>query len=179
MAKTAAEKPSTDVVSVDGEILDIQELNRLFGVTDDFVPDSITEIEAFFEKDGGLITFEGSPYTVIHKDELTIGQDGTPKPFVIINVRFYTSKQYGRDAVAVMALTADGRKVCFNDGSTGVFHQIKYAVQSKGRKGGFRCKGLRKSTYEWQEKDFDTNPVIDPKTGKPVPPIQASTYYIA
>lgn len=171
----------TDVeaVSSDGEIMDVTALNKLFGIEDNFVPDTVEDVEAYFEEQGGLVTFEGSPYTVVHKDTLTIGQDGQEKPFVIVNVRFYESKQYGREAVALMCLTADGRRVVINDGSTGIFEQVKYAVQKAGRRGGFRCKGLRKSSYEYQEKDFDGNPVITPKTNKPVPPIQAATYYIA
>lgn len=153
-----------------GEILSLDEtvetLNKLFHVNDVEAAniDSVTDLQAMFADQGGIIEFKGSVFDVVDK-ELLIS-----KPFTIVDIRFYNGS-YG-EACAVLALTEDGKKVVFNDGSTGVFEQCRRMVAHVGRRGGFNCpNGLRASRYEWQEKDFDGNPIGTPKP--------AVTYYIA
>ena len=158
------------VVPETGELLSMDEtietLNKLFHVDDVEAAniDSVTDLEAMFADQGGVIEFKGSVFDVVDKETL-IG-----KPFNIVDIRFYHGS-YG-DACAVLALTENGDKVVFNDGSTGIYAQCKRMVSHVGRRGGFACpKGLRVSRYEWQEKDFDGNPIGTPKP--------AATYYIA
>lgn len=127
----------------------------------DFVPNSWQDVAEFFE--GELIEFQGSPYTVVKKDVLI------DLPFLITDVRFYESHQYDSEAVAICCITEAGDKWVFNDGSTGVFQQVKHMVSTSKRKAGILCKGLRKSTYETEIPDgFDG----DTKT------IEATTFYI-
>ena len=127
-----------------------------------FVPDSWEDIEKALE--GDLIEFQGSPYEVVEKSKL-VGE-----PFIITNLRFWEGDK--GDVVSVMLLTKDGKKLVFNDGSTGVYRQLKYIVSQTNRFSGIKVmRGLRSSTYETQEKDFDGNPI-----GKP---FKATTYYLA
>jgi hypothetical protein len=144
----------------------IDSLNKLFHVNEVEAAniDDVSDLAALFEGQGGLLEFKGSVFDVIDKSEL-VG-----KPFTIVDIRFYTGS-YG-ETCAVLALTEDKRKVVFNDGSTGVLQQCKAAVSRAGRRGGFVCpKGLRASSYTWTLRDFDGNPVGEPK--------KATTYYIA
>lgn len=161
---------SQDIQPIDD--FSVEELNRLMGIERDFVPDTIEELEQFYADQGGIITFQGSAWDVVKKDKL-VGV-----PFTIADCRFYNG-DFG-DAVAVMALldqpmatlSGDQLHVVFNDGSTGVYAQVRQAVHKAKRRGGFHCpKGLRASEYTWQEKDFDGKPVGDKKP--------ATTYYVA
>lgn len=143
----------------------------------DFVPKSWEEIEAAFSDVGGLITFEGSAYQVIEKEQLL------DIPFAIVDVRIWSSDKFGRDAMSVMIMTKDplltGRTdpvtgereerqlFVINDGSTGIFEQVKGTISRTGRKGGFICPGgLRKSEYVYHD-PFGNDPDK-----------QATTYYI-
>lgn len=167
MAK--ADATSTAVDTTTGEVLSMEQLNELFHIDKDFVPSSITELEDYFQEHGGILEFKGSAYDVIKKDVL----EGVP--FHIIDMRFYEGT-FG-DAVAVMAMyeaAGETHHVVFNDGSTGVYQQCKYAASRSGRRGGFSCpKGLRASHFTYVEKDLDGNPLPDAKE------IPATTYYIA
>ena len=166
MAKTKDQ----EIVPLDD--FSVEELNRLMGLDRNYVPQSIEDLEQFYEAQGGVITFEGSQWDVVKKDKL-VGV-----PFTIADCRFYHGK-WG-DAVAIMALldqpsstlSGDQKHVVFNDGSTGVHEQVRQAVARARRRGGFHCpNGLRASTYPYREKDFDGTPIGEEK--------QATTYYIA
>lgn len=133
----------------------------------DFLPDSWDQVAEAFA--GEIIEIEGSPYTVVDKATLV------DKPFLIVDVKFYHSKQYDSEAVAICALTreADGstERVVFNDGSTGVFQQILNTVSATKRKAGIVCEhGLKASTYDVEVVDGMNDTV---KT------IEATTYYFA
>lgn len=183
MAKTDTVKTASSEVAVpvndDGDIQAF--INKeAQGLDANYVPESWDDIVAQF--DGEIITFEGSPWRVVKKDKLV------DVPFMIADVRHYNGT-YG-DAVAVMLITKDPVKYgdsedtdtrfVINDGSTGVYAQVTAMVRRTGRKAGLLCpKGLRSSSYEFQETDLDGEPMIDPKTGKPKPPIPATTYYVA
>ncbi len=148
----------------------------------DFVPKSWEEIEEAFAEEGGILTFEGSPYMVIDKEKLV------DVPFMIVDVRVWRSDQFGRDAVSVMLMTKEpldtdridpmtGEKeernlFVINDGSTGIFEQVTGMVARSGRKGGIMCPGgLRKSEY--------TKHLEDPFGNETPKDIQATTYYVA
>jgi len=129
----------------------------------DFVPESWDDVAEAFG--GELIVIEGSPYEVVKKDDL-VGV-----PFVITDVRFYWSKEYDNPVAAICLLTQDNRKLVFNDGSTGVFEQIKQTVLTTKRKAGILCKnGLRKSEYEVEVFDAFKD---ETKT------IKAATFYLS
>ncbi len=127
-----------------------------------FVPDTWEDIEAALE--GDLIEFQGSPYELTEKQKL-IGE-----PFIITDLRFWDGDK--GPVVSVCLLTKDGRKLVFNDGSSGIFRQLQDIVSQTNRFSGIKVmRGLRASSYETTEKDFDGNPI-----GKP---FKATTYYLA
>lgn len=159
------------VADSNGEItsLTIKDLNKAFGLPENYEPESLEELEEFWQEQGGIIEFQGSAWDLMKDKKELVG-----KPFVIADVRFYKGN-FG-DACAVMAIleTRDQRKVVFNDGSTGVFQQVQGMVKRTNRKGGFRCpNGLRASEYKFIEKDFDGNPL--PGAEEKL----ATTFYIA
>jgi hypothetical protein len=130
----------------------------------EFVPSTFEDLERFFEREG-IVEVEGSPWEAVDKATL-VG-----KEFVIVHVKFYTGT-YG-PAVALLCFLREGnRRVVINDGSSGLFQQVKGMVERTGRMGGFYApKGLRVSTYDYQPVDFDGNPIGNPKP--------ARTYYLA
>lgn len=154
--------------------LTLEELNSLLGAEDSFVPESYDDLDAYFEDQGGLITFKGSDYDLV-KDKETLVE----VPFAIVNIRFYKGT-FG-DACAVMAITEVGDKIVFNDGSSGIFAQCESMVKRVGRRGGFMCpNGLRASSYTYVPKDLDGNSLVgtiapDGTTYEETP---ATTYYI-
>ncbi len=154
-------KKANIVVADEVTELSLDDLNKLPHIAEEEVANSIDELTNAFN---GLVEFEGSPFDVVKKDVL-VGV-----PFAIADIRFYKGS-YGT-ACAVLCVTEDGRKLVFNDGSTGVYRQCLAMVKKYGRRGGFFCpKGLRAHTYDWVEKDFDGNPIGEPR--------KATTYYVA
>jgi hypothetical protein len=135
------------------------------------IPTSWAEAEKLI---GSIVEFEGSPYQVTDKADL-VGV-----PFMIVDIRVNPKGEFG-EFVSVCGLVEDPDKRPFviNDGSTGLAEQAKGLV-ADGRKAGILVRGgLRVSEYMYEEKDFDGNPVIDPKTKKAKPPLPAKTYYLA
>lgn len=135
----------------------------------DYVPKSWEEMEAFFAEEGGILTFEGSAYQVIDKARL-VGV-----PFMIADIRIWTSTEFGRDVASICILTKDKiddrDHFVINDGSTGIFEQVKGMVERSGRKAGILCpNGLRASEYE--------KLVVDPFGNDPDKNIRATTYYV-
>ena len=138
-----------------GEVVSVKD------VRDQIVPLSFDEAMSIWSDD---IIEVKSDWEVVDKKELV------NIPFVIQQVRFYEGN-FG-PAVAAMAVTQGNRRVVFNDGSSGVREQIRELVNRHQRHGGFLCPhGLRFSEYEYQEEDFDGNPIGDLK--------KTRTYYIA
>lgn len=171
MAKAA----SSEVAEVaDTDIMSLEEMNNLFGADDSFVPTSFEDLDSYFESQGGLITFKGSEYDLVRdKDELV------EVPFAIVSIRFYQGT-FG-EACAVMAITEDGRKIVFNDGSSGIFSQCEHMVKRSRRRGGFLCpNGLRKSEYTYVPRDLDGNSLVGQTgpDGKVYEETPAATYYV-
>lgn len=69
------------------------------------------------------------------------------KPFLILDWRFIVDQKSGREYVNVLIMGANGDKVRFNDGSTGVYEQIKKIDAEFGKVGVEVRGGLRRSDY--------------------------------
>lgn len=138
-----------------------EETGEMIQLAPTMMPRSWEEVE---EALGGIVEYEGSFYEVVGKDSLV----GTR--FLITDIRVNPDGEFG-PFVSICALLEDNKAVVFNDGSTGVAEQAREMLRN-GRKAGIICnKGLRKSEYKYQQKDFDGNPQG--------PEIPATTYYIA
>lgn len=68
-------------------------------------------------------------------------------PFMILDFRFITDPDTEREYVSVLVMNGAGEKARFNDGSTGIYAQLKQVHAEYGVI-GITCKnGLRKSDY--------------------------------
>jgi hypothetical protein len=78
-------------------------------------------------------------------------------PFLILDWRFVTDPDTKNEYVSVLIMhAATGAKGRFNDGSTGIYSQLKQVTAEYGVNGGIAVKhGLRKSTYT---KEVDGKP---------------------
>jgi hypothetical protein len=103
--------------------------------------------------------------------ELVSEPDLVGVPFIIVGVNVVASdlSQEGR-YFNVRVITPDGKRVCFNDGSTGVYRQLKSILMKDSNRGKpIAVKGgLRVSTYCYSEKERKVVP------GKP----NTATYYL-
>lgn len=91
-------------------------------------------------------------------------------PCIFLSWSFSPSEQGERgEFVTVRVVTEDGRKLVLNDGSSGVYSQLREYTDESGRDGGLIVKrGLRKSDYTYTETEGKDK-------GKQKP---ATTYYI-
>lgn len=70
-------------------------------------------------------------------------------PFLVIDWRFITDEKTKREYVSVLIISPAGQKGRFNDGSTGVYKQLKEVTEQYGGPIGIDCKnGLRASEYD-------------------------------
>lgn len=155
-----ARKPSAEVQPTESlyPSLSLTELGAI---------DSYAAAEAAFNSD--FVSFSvGGDYDLLDKAELV------DVPFIVLRWRFAIpgegKPRYKSDNnpegefVSVECITENDRKVVFNDGSTGVYAQLK-AVSETGRQQGGRCgKGLRVSEYSYSD-----------EKGNQIP---AKTYYL-
>jgi hypothetical protein len=133
-----------------------------------FVPTSWMDMQDALS--GDIAVFEGSPYKVLSGKEGKKTLEG--KEFMIISYDF-NEGDYG-EFVTVRLITPDNELYIINDGSTGIYAQLKELYRTSGRKGGIHVKnGLRASDFTYVEKDFDGNPLPDRK------PVPATTWYLA
>lgn len=69
-------------------------------------------------------------------------------PFIVLEWRFIVDKKTDNEYVSVLVMNSDGNKARFNDGSTGVYAQLKKLTEEYGVHGGVQCRqGLRRSEY--------------------------------
>jgi len=69
-------------------------------------------------------------------------------PFIVLEMRFNWSEAYNQEFVSFLAVTEDGRRFIVNDGSTGVYRQLRTFYDEWKRPGGLLVKGgLRRSDY--------------------------------
>ena len=86
-------------------------------------------------------------------------------PFIVLDFRFIVDEKTKREYVTVLVMNGQGGKARFNDGSTGIYAQLKKIHEQYGVQ-PIACKfGLRKSDYEVQNDDGTITP--------------ATTYYLA
>jgi hypothetical protein len=84
------------------------------------------------------------------------------QPFLIVDWKFITDETTQREYVNVHAMASNGNQFRFNDGSTGIYKQLKEFPE----KVGIKCtQGLRESKY-----------TVPGPNGKAIP---AVTYYIS
>lgn len=70
------------------------------------------------------------------------------EPFIVLEIKFNWSDQYNQEFVSFVAVTEHGRRVIVNDGSTGIYAQLRSFVDEYNRYGGILVKGgLRRSDY--------------------------------
>lgn len=154
---------NNEVVDVlTGEVLPMSSIKEVNTMTaSEFYNWLASENASVEEFDGG------SEWELIGDKEDLVGV-----PFVIAMVRWNDVKTKaglptGKQYVSVMAFTEDGKKIVFNDGSTGVAQQLQTYIAKHSRDTGILCKkGLRVSEYDY----------TDPDTGITAP---AKTYYLA
>lgn len=71
-------------------------------------------------------------------------------PFVGLRWRF--NKGDAGEFVSIEIVTEDARRLIINDGSTGIYQQLKRLTDETGRTTGIACKkGLRRSDYLYQD----------------------------
>lgn len=87
------------------------------------------------------------------------------KEFLIIDWAFITDQTTGREYASIRLITAHNALIRMNDGSTGIYKQLKM-LESKGIHGGVHCvNGLRVSEYMFEDEKGNRS--------------QAKTYYLA
>jgi len=85
-------------------------------------------------------------------------------PFLILDWKFIVDEETQREYVNVLIMGASGDKARFNDGSTGIYAQLKQVSDNVGKVGIEVKQGLRRSDYV---------KVINGKNEK------ATTYYLS
>lgn len=85
-------------------------------------------------------------------------------PFLILDWKFIIDEDTEREYVNVLIMGANGEKARFNDGSTGIYAQLKQVSENVGKIGIEVKQGLRRSDY---------TKVINGKNEK------ATTYYLS
>lgn len=168
MAKAKTEEKHFDdmtpeELSATGEIVPFEQ---------EFVPvDFDDAYRHFLEELGDVITFEGSPWTVVDKANV-VGV-----PFIIMDIRTYSEDKwkYGVPWVTLLCVTKkpvtdptgiERNRIVINDGGSGIAAQVTgYLNRSERRKGLLVEGGLRVSEYTYED-----------DKGNELP---AKTYYLA
>ena len=107
------------------------------------------------------------------------------KVFVIMKVTKTVGKQFNVPMVIIHAITREGRRVRFSDGSTGIRDQLAMFQERYGRNGvGMVVNGLVDSTYTVMQRD-DNGMYVRDENGDPIPflqngkEIKGTTYYLS
>lgn len=100
----------------------------------------------------------GSGFEILSsKDQLV------DKEFVIVQWNFYTGDM--GEFCAMHVMTRDGGKYIVNDGSTGIYKQLRGFTNNTGKRSGMVCRhGLTRSDYKFTDENGNERP--------------ATTYYI-
>ena len=128
--------------------LSFEDMNRALGVTD---------------SSEAIGTDQFGP--ILEDKRLLLG-----RPFVLVHWNFYKSDKIVRDGVpsefaSMWVLTSTDERYIVNDGSTGIYEQLRTLTDEKGIDSGVLCKhGLRVSEYDYTDEKGVTT--------------QAATFYI-
>lgn len=149
------ETPAADQTPVAGEVVKHIEWGKV---------DSLTDARLILESHYGQIldiaTEFGDGAEFMDDKSKLIGI-----PFVILDWRFIVDKKTQNEYASVLVMNTEGSKARFNDGSTGVYAQLKTLTERYGVTGGVQCRhGLRKSDYTTEVNGKATS---------------ATTYYLA
>jgi hypothetical protein len=68
-------------------------------------------------------------------------------PFLVLDWRYLIDEKSGREYVNVLIMGSNGEKARFNDGSTGIYAQLKEVTERVGKVGIQVKNGLRRSDY--------------------------------
>jgi len=68
-------------------------------------------------------------------------------PFLVLDWKFITDEETQREYVNVLIMGVNGDKARFNDGSTGIYAQLKQVSENVGKVGIEVKQGLRRSDY--------------------------------
>lgn len=126
--------------------------------------ESIDDAVAFFNSNSSVVSITdvaGDGYSLL-KDKATLENI----PFLIIDWNGVVDPDTQRDYASIRLITADGRKYRVNDGSTGIYSQLKTIRDRTKLIGGIKVpKGLFKSEY-----------FVDDKTKRPIPPDKIDSF---
>jgi hypothetical protein len=100
----------------------------------------------------------GDGFKLLENKDILIGV-----PFLLVTWSFHNG-DHG-EFVSAKLMTQEGQKYILNDGSTGIWDQLKQYSEKKGVPAGLFCmKGLRRSNYEYEDENGQKKP--------------ATTYYL-
>lgn len=89
----------------------------------------------------------GDGFEIVGKDEKS---QFIKVPMILLSWGF--GKGDHGEFVSIRAVTKDGRRVVINDGSTGIYAQLREYTDLNNRDGGmFVARGFRKSDYEYDD----------------------------
>jgi hypothetical protein len=81
-------------------------------------------------------------------------------PFLVLDWRFIIDEDTKREYVNVLVMNGQGGKARFNDGSTGVYQQLKHVTEETGVV-AIECRlGLRKSEYTFTNDKNETSKAV-------------------
>jgi hypothetical protein len=81
-------------------------------------------------------------------------------PFLVLDWRFIIDEETKREYVNVLVMNPQGAKARFNDGSTGVYQQLKQVTEQAGIV-AIECRlGLRKSDYTYTNDKGETSKAV-------------------
>ena len=143
-------RPATDTASGGGEI-STKKPETPFTTEDYAGIESFDDAMALVEQKMGGVVIDsidlGDGFSVVENKDTLLGT-----PLLILAVHF-SEGDHGEFA-SCRAVTEDGRKVVINDGSTGIFAQLKLLQEKRPEIFGapIMCRnGLRKSEYDHPE----------------------------
>lgn len=146
--------------AADSEVANVE---RVTAFTEDQLSDVKTVDDAFrVLESAGMSTASiddfGSGFTLVEDKQALVGAE-----MLLLQWRF-NGGDFG-DFVSVTAVTRDGRRVIFNDGSTGIMAQLAGVTRKRDKAGevnpqaGLLCpRGLRKSEYTYTDDKGQSRP---------------------
>lgn len=102
----------------------------------------------------------GDGFILLPDKAMAVGRE-----FLVIDWKFITDKDTGREYASMRIINPQNEKAIINDGSTGIYRQLK-DLSDRGIRGGIHCSnGLRVSEYVYENDNGEKS--------------NAKTYYLA